>query len=136
MLTPPARKLLEEMQKDGMDDQKRAEQLKQISLSWIAAKDALEEAQKELARFPDDPRLLVGIAGALGALSFRYIAPGLFGTQTLFHMEKNLDSRLAHHIPFPHRFGDAAEFAMLVIHVLNNVMINGTVLRLDGGYHR
>ena len=51
-------------------------------------------------------------------------------------MEKNLDSRLAHQIPFPHRFGDPAEFAMLAIHVIKNVMINGCVMRLDGGYHR
>ena len=82
--------------------------------------------------------MILPAARELGPLGIRVvgIAPGLFGTQTLFNMEKNLDSRLAHHIPFPHRFGDAAEFAMLVIHVLNNVMINGTVLRLDGGYHR
>ena len=82
--------------------------------------------------------MILPAARELGPLGIRVvgIAPGLFGTQTLFHMEKNLDSRLARHIPFPHRFGDAAEFAMLVIHVLNNVMINGTVLRLDGGYHR
>ncbi len=82
--------------------------------------------------------MILPAARELGPLGIRVvgIAPGLFGTQTLFNMEKNLDSRIAHHIPFPHRFGDAAEFAMLVIHVLNNVMINGTVLRLDGGYHR
>ncbi len=82
--------------------------------------------------------MILPAARELGPLGIRVvgIAPGLFGTQTLFNMEKNLDSRLAHQIPFPHRFGDAAEFAMLVIHVLNNVMINGTVLRLDGGYHR
>jgi len=82
--------------------------------------------------------MILPAARELGPLGIRVvgIAPGLFGTQTLFNMEKNLDSRLAHHIPFPHRFGDAAEFAMLVIHVLKNVMINGTVLRLDGGYHR
>lgn len=82
--------------------------------------------------------MILPAARELGPLGIRVvgIAPGLFGTQTLFNMEKNLDSRLARHIPFPHRFGDAAEFAMLVIHVLNNVMINGTVLRLDGGYHR
>jgi len=82
--------------------------------------------------------MILPAARDLGPLGIRVvgIAPGLFGTQTLFNMEKNLDSRIAHHIPFPHRFGDAAEFAMLVIHVLNNVMINGTVLRLDGGYHR
>lgn len=82
--------------------------------------------------------MILPAARELGALGIRVvgIAPGLFGTQTLFNMEKNLDSRLAHQIPFPHRFGDAAEFAMLVLHVLKNVMINGTVLRLDGGYHR
>lgn len=82
--------------------------------------------------------MILPAAREMGPLGIRVvgIAPGLFGTQTLFDMEKNLDSRLAHQIPFPHRFGDPAEFAMLVIHVLHNVMINGSVLRLDGGYHR
>lgn len=81
--------------------------------------------------------MILPAARELGPLGIRVvgIAPGLFGTQTLFNMEKNLDSRLAHQIPFPHRFGDPAEFAMLVLHVLKNVMINGTVLRLDGGHH-
>ena len=82
--------------------------------------------------------MILPAARELGPLGIRVvgIAPGLFGTQTLFRLEKNLDSRLARQIPFPHRFGDAAEFAMLVLHVLSNVMLNGTVLRLDGGYHR
>jgi NAD(P)-dependent dehydrogenase (short-subunit alcohol dehydrogenase family) len=82
--------------------------------------------------------MILPAARELGRLGIRVVgvAPGLFGTQTLFRMEKNLDSRLAHQIPFPHRFGDPAEFAMLVLHVLKNVMINGTVLRLDGGHHR
>ena len=82
--------------------------------------------------------MILPAARELGPLGIRVIgiAPGLFGTQTLFSMEKNLDSRLVHQIPFPHRFGDPAEFAMLVIHVLHNIMINGSVLRLDGGYHR
>jgi len=82
--------------------------------------------------------MILPAARELGPLGIRVvaIAPGLFGTQTLFAMEKDLDARVARQIPFPHRFGDPAEFAMLVIHVLNNVMINGSVLRLDGGYHR
>jgi NAD(P)-dependent dehydrogenase (short-subunit alcohol dehydrogenase family) len=82
--------------------------------------------------------MILPAARELGPLGVRVvgIAPGLFGTQTLFSMEKDLDSRLARQIPFPHRFGDPAEFAMLVLHVLQNVMINGSVLRLDGGYHR
>ncbi len=82
--------------------------------------------------------MILPAARELGPLGIRVvaIAPGLFGTPTLFAMEKDLDSRLAHQIPFPHRFGDPAEFAMLALHVLKNVMINGSVLRLDGGYHR
>lgn len=82
--------------------------------------------------------MILPAARELGAHGIRVvgIAPGLFGTATLFAMERNLDSRLVHSIPFPHRFGDPAEFAMLVMHVVKNVMINGTVLRLDGGYHR
>lgn len=82
--------------------------------------------------------MILPAARELGPLGIRVvgIAPGLFGTATLFAMEQNLDSRLAHSIPFPHRFGDPSEFAMLVTHVLHNVMINGTVVRLDGGYHR
>lgn len=82
--------------------------------------------------------MILPAARELGTYGIRVagIAPGLFGTHTLFAMERNLDSRLVHSIPFPHRFGDPSEFAMLVIHVIQNVMINGTVLRLDGGYHR
>lgn len=82
--------------------------------------------------------MILPAARELGSYGIRVvgIAPGLFGTATLFAMERNLDSRLARSIPFPHRFGDASEFAMLVVHVIQNVMINGTVLRLDGGYHR
>lgn len=82
--------------------------------------------------------MILPAARELGSHCIRVvgIAPGLFGTATLFAMERNLDSHLACSIPFPHRFGDPAEFAMLVTHVIQNVMINGTVLRLDGGYHR
>ncbi len=81
--------------------------------------------------------MILPAARELGPLGIRVvgIAPGLFGTPTLFKMERNLDSRLARSIPFPHRFGDPSEFAMLVKHVIKNVMINGTVLRLDGGFH-
>lgn len=82
--------------------------------------------------------MILPAARELGPLGIRVvgIAPGLFGTPTLFAMERDLDSRLANTIPFPHRFGDPAEFAMMVLHVIKNVMINGTVLRLDGGFHR
>ncbi len=82
--------------------------------------------------------MILPAARELGSLGIRVvgIAPGLFSTPTLFKMEKDLDPRIARSIPFPHRFGDPAEFAMLVGHVIKNTMINGTVLRLDGGFHK
>jgi NAD(P)-dependent dehydrogenase (short-subunit alcohol dehydrogenase family) len=39
---------------------------------------------------------------------------------------------LAGTIPFPHRFGQPQEFAALVLHMIQNRMLNGTVIRLDG----
>jgi NAD(P)-dependent dehydrogenase (short-subunit alcohol dehydrogenase family) len=82
--------------------------------------------------------MILPAARELGPLGIRVvgIAPGLFSTPTLFKMERDLNARLASTIPFPARFGDPTEFAMLVAHVIQNVMINGSVLRLDGGYHR
>ena len=82
--------------------------------------------------------MILPAARELGPLGIRVvgIAPGLFSTPTLFQMERDLNARLATSIPFPARFGDPTEFAMLVGHVIQNIMINGTVLRLDGGYHR
>lgn len=82
--------------------------------------------------------MILPAARELGSLGIRVvgIAPGLFSTPTLFKMEKDLDPRIARSIPFPQRFGDPAEFAMLVGHVIKNTMINGTVLRLDGGFHK
>jgi hypothetical protein len=35
-------------------------------------------------------------------------------------------------IPFPSRLGDPAEYAALAIHILENPMLNGEVIRLDG----
>jgi NAD(P)-dependent dehydrogenase (short-subunit alcohol dehydrogenase family) len=100
------------------------------------------EGQSGEAAYAASKSGLVGMilpaARELGSLGIRVvgIAPGLFSTPTLFKMEKDLDPRIVRSIPFPQRFGDPAEFAMLVGHVIQNTMINGTVLRLDGGYHK
>jgi NAD(P)-dependent dehydrogenase (short-subunit alcohol dehydrogenase family) len=82
--------------------------------------------------------MILPAARELGSLGIRVvgIAPGLFSTPTLFKMEQNLDPRVVQSVPFPRRFGDPAEFAILVVHIIKNTMINGTVLRLDGGYHK
>ena len=49
---------LDQMQKDGMDDQQRSARLNEISLEWDAARSAAEKLESELSHFQDDPRLL------------------------------------------------------------------------------
>jgi NAD(P)-dependent dehydrogenase (short-subunit alcohol dehydrogenase family) len=60
------------------------------------------------------------------------IAPGLFGTPMLLAMPEKVQESLAATVPFPARFGRPEEYAALVLHVLANPMLNGSVLRLDG----
>lgn len=60
------------------------------------------------------------------------IAPGLFLTPLLMGLpEKVLDS-LGQMVPFPNRLGKPAEFAILARHIIENPMLNGEVIRLDG----
>lgn len=60
------------------------------------------------------------------------IAPGLFGTPLLLNMPQGVQDSLAGTVPFPQRFGKPEEYAALVRHVVENPMLNGCVLRLDG----
>ena len=59
-------------------------------------------------------------------------APGLFGTPMLLGMPEKVQESLAATVPFPSRFGRPEEYAALVMHILGNPMLNGSVLRLDG----
>lgn len=60
------------------------------------------------------------------------IAPGLIDTPMLRGMADNVRESLAATVPFPKRFGDPAEYAQLVAHIVENAMLNGSVIRLDG----
>ncbi len=60
------------------------------------------------------------------------IAPGIFGTPMLFGMPKELQDALAASVPFPSRLGTPQDYAKLVKHILENDMLNGEVIRLDG----
>ncbi len=60
------------------------------------------------------------------------IAPGLIGTPLLLDMPQEVQDNLAAQIPFPHRFGKPEEFAALVMHIVDNVMLNAETIRLDG----
>ena len=60
------------------------------------------------------------------------IAPGIFGTPMLFGMPQEVQDALAAGVPFPSRLGTPEDYAKLVRHILENDMLNGEVIRLDG----
>jgi NAD(P)-dependent dehydrogenase (short-subunit alcohol dehydrogenase family) len=60
------------------------------------------------------------------------IAPGIFGTPMLFTMPQAVQDALAAGVPFPSRLGTPADYAKLVKHIVENDMLNGEVIRLDG----
>jgi len=74
------------------------------------------------------------IARDLSSLGIRVctIAPGTFDTPMLSLAPEPVRQALAAQIPFPSRLGRPAEFAALVRHIVENVMLNGETIRLDG----
>ncbi len=60
------------------------------------------------------------------------IAPGTFDTPLLAALPEENRQALAQAIPFPSRLGRPAEFAELAIHIVENEMLNGETIRLDG----
>jgi NAD(P)-dependent dehydrogenase (short-subunit alcohol dehydrogenase family) len=60
------------------------------------------------------------------------IAPGVFDTPMLAAMPDQVRDSLGAQVPFPSRLGQPAEYAALVRHIVENRMLNGEVIRLDG----
>ncbi|SDO81062.1 NAD(P)-dependent dehydrogenase, short-chain alcohol dehydrogenase family [Phyllobacterium sp. YR620] len=60
------------------------------------------------------------------------IAPGIFGTPMLLAMPQEVQDSLAASIPFPSRLGKPEEYAALALHIIENPMLNGETIRLDG----
>jgi len=60
------------------------------------------------------------------------IAPGLFDTPILHKLPEEARQALAASVPHPQRLGHPDEFAALVLHILDNGMLNGETIRLDG----
>jgi NAD(P)-dependent dehydrogenase (short-subunit alcohol dehydrogenase family) len=60
------------------------------------------------------------------------IAPGIFETPMLLGMPQEVQDALGKMVPFPPRLGKAAEYAHLVKAIIENVMMNGETIRLDG----
>jgi NAD(P)-dependent dehydrogenase (short-subunit alcohol dehydrogenase family) len=61
------------------------------------------------------------------------IAPGLFETPIMALLPDEAKKALGAQVPHPSRMGDPDEFAALVVHIVENSMLNGEVIRLDGG---
>ena len=74
------------------------------------------------------------IARDLASLGIRNmtIAPGIFGTPMVFAMPQEVQDALGASVPFPSRLGTPLDYARLVRHISENVMLNGEVIRLDG----
>jgi len=60
------------------------------------------------------------------------IAPGLFATPMIGQLPDDVQQALGDSVPFPRRLGDPREFAALVCHAIENPMLNGATIRLDG----
>ena len=74
------------------------------------------------------------VARDLAATGIRVntIAPGLFLTPLLEGLPESVQNELASTVPFPKRLGRPEEYAMLVETIINNPMMNGETIRLDG----
>ena len=60
------------------------------------------------------------------------IAPGIFDTPLLGALPEPARISLGQQVPFPPRLGRPSEYAALAKHIIDNVMLNGEVIRLDG----
>jgi NAD(P)-dependent dehydrogenase (short-subunit alcohol dehydrogenase family) len=60
------------------------------------------------------------------------IAPGIFDTPLMGSLPQAARDSLAQQVPFPPRLGKPPEYAALVRHIIENEMLNGEVIRLDG----
>jgi NAD(P)-dependent dehydrogenase (short-subunit alcohol dehydrogenase family) len=74
------------------------------------------------------------IARDLAELGIRVctIAPGIFDTPMLATLPEPARVSLGKQVPFPARLGRPAEYAALAVHIMENAMLNGETIRLDG----
>lgn len=60
------------------------------------------------------------------------LAPGVFDTPMVQAFPKDVRQGLAAAVPFPRLLGQAAQYAELVHHIVENRYLNGEVIRIDG----
>jgi NAD(P)-dependent dehydrogenase (short-subunit alcohol dehydrogenase family) len=69
---------------------------------------------------------------AVAGVRVSTIAPGTFETPLLGELSAETQRALGEAVPFPSRLGQPSEFAALAVHIVENQMLNGEVIRLDG----
>ena len=105
-----------------------------VNTSSVAAFDGMSGGAGYSASKGGVAAMSLPLARELGPLGIRVvdIAPGLFLTGLTSHFPGDTIAMLAAEAPFPRRPGDPEEFARLVLSVIDNPMLNGTTIRLDG----
>ena len=80
------------------------------------------------------PDLTIPVARDLAQHLIRVntIAPGLFLTPLLMGLNEEARKSLGAQVPHPARLGDASEYGALAVHIVENPMLNGETIRLDG----
>jgi NAD(P)-dependent dehydrogenase (short-subunit alcohol dehydrogenase family) len=116
---------------DPLDDGERG-------LIVLTASVAAYEGQIGQAAYSASKGGIVGLVLPAARELARYgvrvvaIAPGIFLTPMLMGLPEPARQSLADSVPFPHRLGQPEEYAALVLHLCQNRMLNGEVIRLDG----
>lgn len=105
-----------------------------INTSSIAAFDGQMGQTAYSASKGGIAALTLPMARDLSALGIRVmsIAPGIFHTPMMDSLPEAAQKSLAEQVPFPKRLGNPNEFAQLAMHIIQNPMLNGEVIRLDG----
>lgn len=99
---------------------------------------AATEGQIGQASYAASKAGVVGMALPIARELARYgirvctIAPGIFETPMMAGLPDDVRDSLGKQVPFPPRMGRAEEYASLACHIIDNVMLNAEVIRLDG----
>ena len=105
-----------------------------ISTASVAAEDGQIGQAAYAASKGAIKAMALPVARELSRFGIRVmtIAPGIFGTPMLGAMPQDVQDSLAAAVPFPKRLGTAEDYAMLARHIIENEMLNGEMIRLDG----
>jgi 3-hydroxyacyl-CoA dehydrogenase / 3-hydroxy-2-methylbutyryl-CoA dehydrogenase len=105
-----------------------------INTASIAASDGQVGQAAYAAAKAGITGMTLPIARELGSFGIRVmtIAPGIFDTPLFTNINEKKRRALEQQVPFPPRLGNPREFAALAAHIIENPMMNGATIRLDG----